>query len=237
MKVSISPSEREILRHVSQHGPRTAYELGKETRYSEKSSYQGVKNLLDKGLLSVSIVGKTRVGLDKKEYHLTLLGLSHVAADSIEYYSSDADAWPDAWLPIMETWTDLIPLVTDKWTHFVNEGVEGIARGKFLTAALRQMKGTRFLLSPGDCNTDRMRMFHHDFYYPDMSFYYPDIILCGLDEKEMMRWTEACAKDTEIADHLVMEMTRFLTVQREMGRIVRAMLGVLKDRNAASAGL
>jgi hypothetical protein len=124
----MKPSEHEILRHISQHGPKLGYGLGKEAGYSQKTGYEAAKSLTKKGFLSVKIVGKTRAGADKKEYSLTVSGIPH-AIVAIEKMPTKTML-----RKISGHWADLLPLVFGKWHHFREQDVEDIAKGNLILA-------------------------------------------------------------------------------------------------------
>lgn len=211
MQVSIKLSEQEILRHISLYGPKTGYQLGKETKYSQKTSYKGVKNLMDKGLLSVSIVGKTRAGMDKKEYSLTVLGLIH-ALTIIR---------PEEWQPIMKTWSDLIPFVTDKWDIFVNAGVEDLAMRRLKTAT-REIFVWK-LINIFTAATDLIcfaEIFSARFYHSKIGTY---------SSEDRLRWAEVCRNNPEIHEYFTKSVK--MNILSHAAEIVEAekILDILED--------
>lgn len=128
MQVSITPSEQAFLNHIAENGPTTAYDLGNATNYSEKTAYQSTKSLVEKKMLKPRVIGKTRAGLDKKEYDLTVLGLVFVLADL-------ADATNEDIFSIAQHWSDLLPLVLGKWDFFIEEGIDEWTLGNLLGSA------------------------------------------------------------------------------------------------------
>lgn len=160
MKVGITLSEQEILKRISLYGPKTGYQLGKETEYSEKTCYQGVKDLVDKGLLSVSVVGKTRAGLDMKEYSLTVLGLATFLTSLQVRENLDN---------VFRSWPDLLPFKLEEWEFLVNTGVEELARRNLLSAAAMLVRTNQQNIFPGfklDHPEYPRKLFRFNFYYP-----------------------------------------------------------------------
>jgi DNA-binding PadR family transcriptional regulator len=216
MKVGIKPSEQEILRHISQYGPKTGYELGKETEYSEKTSYQEAKNLVDKGLLTVSVVGKTRAGLDKKAYSLTVFGL--VRALDITRL--------EEWQSIMKAWPDLIPLVTDKWDFFVSAGVGDLAMRR-LKKAVRAML---FLIVIDEPVIPIDRICTDDifsaYFYSSKTF---TPVIDGYISKDELRWAKVCRDDPDIFKYFIMRMNGSIVMAASEIVAAEKMLDMLED--------
>lgn len=109
-------AEKKILCHIALNGSTTAYNLLKELKLAISVAYGTVKNLKDNGLLTVTVLEeKNRVGVNMKEYGLTLEGVS--AAFGIEEVRKDMRTFA-------ENWKGLLPLVLGKWDHFIQQGVE-----------------------------------------------------------------------------------------------------------------
>lgn len=106
MKVNMTPAEFSFLLISSQQGPMTAYDMAKKSKYTEKTAYTTTKSLVEQGMLTREIIGKTRAGKDKINYILTLRGIMWVFV-----MPSTSDLWKNA----ITWWTHLAPLVFGKW--------------------------------------------------------------------------------------------------------------------------
>jgi DNA-binding PadR family transcriptional regulator len=70
----LKPTELTALKTIALEGSLTGYELSKKAKMSERAVYPALQGLKKKAYVECCEVGKTRVGLPKKEYGLTLWG-------------------------------------------------------------------------------------------------------------------------------------------------------------------
>ena len=77
--VGITATGYRILQDIGLNGSSTGYAISKRrNRVTEKTAYTLLPRLVKEGLLSVEVIGRTRSGLKKKEYSLTLAGVCHL---------------------------------------------------------------------------------------------------------------------------------------------------------------
>ena len=189
--VGITSCEFKILRYIELNGPSTAYDMSKKRKpppvVSDKTAYTLLPRLVKKGLLSV-VTKKTGTRL-KKEYSLTVLGLSRALTLTIS----------EDWNPIIRKWAHLIPLVLGKWDFLVSAGVEKAAWKNLARAAVlvSETKYPPFKWGPS-----------RDWNIIDRFYYYFYQMQIGLDDlKDQVRWVKACAKDSDITDYLTQQLT------------------------------
>jgi DNA-binding PadR family transcriptional regulator len=129
----MTSSEHGILKTITLKGPMTGYRLAndKQLSLSDKTCYKVAKKLVEKRMLTVVVVGKSRTNMDKKEYSLTVKGLA---------YMLHGDDWRDYPLDtICERWNHLLPLVLGKWSVFKVIGLQPRAAATIHHAADRMI--------------------------------------------------------------------------------------------------
>ncbi|MBA7577576.1 hypothetical protein ES708_19429 [subsurface metagenome] len=218
MKVAITGSEAKVLRYLALNGPDTGYNMGKEVDISLKTAYTAPKILVDRELVSVSVVGKTRSGQDMKEYSLTVLGL----ATALLYPQVNENMHD-----VIRSWGPLLTLVLGKWDVFVNAGVKDLAKHRLMNAAVVLVRASQsleweFAWHPPK---DTAEIFRYNFYLSDTLFH---------DHEKRLKWARACAKDPEIRDYLIRELTMNIERYKKMMRESKIMMEVLKDEKDAS---
>ena len=214
---NIKRSEVMILRDIALNGPATGYIISKRTGLSKHTSYETSKNLVDKGLLSVSVVGKTRAGLDMKEYSLTLLGI----------LKTFPFARPEEWQAIIKRWSDLVPDVFGKWGVFVSAGVEDLAIWKLKWAAAARITETSMIphILPYEFAMTQLMVL--DFFYTN--FYHPEVGLHNDEARE--RWAKACGTEKVVRKRF-MKILRNNLIRHYTGIVdTKKMLLVLQKNN------
>lgn len=201
-----------ILIDLAKNGPAVGYQVAKRSKIVRASTYNGLKQLLEQGCVESHPVPECKGFLKKKEYHLTILGLSR----SLTLTSSDE------WDPIIERWGHLLQLVLGKWDIFVSAGVEKTA-WRNLTLAAGLVSETKF--PPFKWGPSR------DWNTIDKFYYYFYQIQFGLDDhKDNVRWVKACAKDSDVSDYLARQLTLMVKQHEVWLKEEKAMLQILRKR-------
>jgi len=214
---NIKKAEAMILRDFALNGSAIGYMISKRTGLSLKTAYTSSKDLVDKGLLSVSIVGKTRAKQDMKEYSLMLLGV-------VEAFPF---ARPEEWSSIIERWSALAPDVFGKWDFFMSAGVEDLAIWKLKLAGIARITGTPFVphclpLELAMSESMVLEFFCTNFYHPEVGLY---------NDEARDRWIEACRKDEEIPKWLIRILIKSLIHHYTGIKNTKRMLSTLQDKD------
>lgn len=210
---------RRILLDLAEKGPATGYLLADRMEMHGSSAYDGLKILHEMGFVERRVDPEWTGFLKKKEYSLTVRGFSAVAilAD-LETLCSFPAAWPE-----------LLPLVTGKWSLFVEAGVEDLALPRLkwggvaiaipeLIERLQQFHQ----ISPSESLTDEEK-FTQIFYDPEAGFK-------NLEERQ--RWALACAGDPEVRDYITERLKRARERYESSAREVETMMQVLQGEEA-----
>jgi hypothetical protein len=215
MKVAITGSEAKVLRYLALNGPDIGYNMGKEVDISLKTAYTAPKILVDRELVSVSVVGKTRSGQDMKEYSLTVLGL----ATALLYPQVNENL-----RDVIRSWNHLLPLVLEKWHVFVDAGVKDLAKHRLMNAAVVLVRASQSpeWEYPWETPIDPAEVFKSNFYYSDPLFF---------DHVEKLKWAEVCAKDPEIRDYLIKRLTTIIKSYKNKTREVEDMKQMLQGKD------
>lgn len=107
-KLDMSRTQRKALLYIAENGAATGYNLLNQGPLNSCTAYKAPKSLVKKGMLRLEEKGKTRAGLRKKEYHLTLLGLC--TALRLGGFWDKVDE-------VVERWKYLDLIVLGKWKH------------------------------------------------------------------------------------------------------------------------
>jgi len=102
-------SYKKVLLHIAQEGPKTKYQIEKETRLSHATVHEAIYVLSNYGQIEGKTVGTTRVGLPKTQYSLTPRGL-------IEAILEVEDMGK-----IIQKWKHIEPVIIGKWNELVEK--------------------------------------------------------------------------------------------------------------------
>lgn len=167
--VDITPSAFKILEYIGRYGTSTGYDLSKKKDpfpvVSDKTAYTLLPNLVENGFLSVTSTKKNKMGRYKKEYSLTVLGVSELLSRC---------ALPHCLEPIIEHWSNVIPRVLGVWNllQHVDEDVlrSVIGFAAFEIAILPQISGPDdFTLIPEQYSKTDDDIFTFKFYWELLS--------------------------------------------------------------------
>lgn len=205
--IELINSERKILLCIATNGPAFGRQMSKSTGLSSRTVSTVPRSLEKKGLVSHIITQESRA---KKEYHLTILGLSHVL------YLIRSEEWN----PIIGRWAHLLPLVLGKWEFFVSAGFKDLAsislikttyefcKDYWSAVELSKSLEDEFEESWRDVMSDIWRpgeelgRFQVDFYSQLFSL---NAILGAPGDRE--RLLDSCKSDLKIHDYLVKGLT------------------------------
>lgn len=208
----ISEINDRIVIDLAKNGPAVGYQVAKRTGIARSSTYKGLKQLLEQGIVERHDVPECKGILKKKEYSLTVRGL-------VEAFASTKE---EEWQSIIKKWPDLIPLVTGKWDIFVSAGVEDLAWKKLIRASSDIAIGIKFYQYTMDSDgpIDRAEEFHHRFYDPELEL---------KDREERLKWAEVCASDPDVRDYLIVKWTMIIESYTIRANEVKLMTQVLQD--------
>ena len=232
MTVHISDRDALVLHYIAENGPTYGYSLGELEGFTTRRAYAALKSLESRGYLKVGRIVKDRPGRDKKYYSLTVLGFSHALRltyfdlteavgplikqekDLREDFSSLMEAAHQVLSPlqnIIGQWGDLIPLVLGKWRHFVETGFLFQANIRLNVSTLNQVLREGWprswtVLYP---SSDPVDVFTYDFYQP---------LLWLENRTDRLRWSAACAGDSEIRDYLIKRVKRSIKLHESLAR-------------------
>lgn len=175
-----------IIRYIAENGPSAGYILQKDPKITARQAYAALRRLSEDGLIKLVRVDKTRPGLDKKLYGLTLFGLARIPF-IVGLHASEV------WSRVANQYGDLLPRVLGKWRFFVCEEVESIALFRMNMSCIRfdiihdKLKGEiRFDWEPTDAEA-----FNQIFYDPYL----------GPDEDSTHKWLRALRKDPDLKQY------------------------------------
>lgn len=229
MQVDIRTSEKVILQSIGMRGPMTGYDLAQETKYSDKTCYQGVNRLRDLGFLYHDVIAQTRAGMDKKQYGLTLRGLVALLWPSMpteiigKMHQGEGLIFShDEFSLLLKYWSELIPLVLGKWDHFQKYDVEDLARKRLFSAGLNTPYP---LVQPESLNPEERCRAIKDWFYGisaediTWAFYDPSpgslVYSLSFDSvDDYKRWNDACDQDEEIKTILQEILTRYISREK-----------------------
>jgi len=102
-------SYKKVLLHIATTGPKTKYQIEKETRLSHAAVHEAIHVLSNYGQVEGKKVGTTRVGLPKTQYSLTPRGLIEAILEVEDMEK------------IIQKWKQVEPVIIGKWDHLVDK--------------------------------------------------------------------------------------------------------------------
>ena len=100
-----------VLLHIAIGGPKTKYQIEKETKLNHATIHEAIRVLLAHKQIRGKVVGTTRVGLPKTEYGLTPRGLFEAIEVAKAEYTEK----------IVQKWKHIEPILVGKWDYLVKK--------------------------------------------------------------------------------------------------------------------
>lgn len=172
-----------VLLHIAMKGPRTKYQIEKETGLSHAIVHEAIEVLLDYGHVEGKRVGTTRVGLPKTEFLLSPHGLIEAIAVAER---NDVGR-------IAQRWQHTEPVFIGKWDYLV----ERVGEEKTVTMLRRAASYLEWMTAGNNVERFRNETIRQVLAeYQQKLFQSGDI--SSLKKQELEKWIEAFEGDPEL---------------------------------------
>ena len=201
-----------VLLRIAMEGPKTKYQIEKETGLSHAMVHEAIKVLLDYGHVEGKRVGTTRVGLPKTEFLLSPRGLIEAVAVAEQ---NDVGR-------IAQRWQHTEPVFFGKWNYLV----EKVGKEKTVTM-LRRAASYLEWMTVGN-NVERFR---NEAVSQVLAEYQQRLSkskdMSSLEKKELEKWIEAFEGDLELKCYFrnyIEEKMKFLKKEMEWIQFLKGLI-------------
>jgi len=193
-----------VLLHIAKQGPKTKYQIERETKISHATIHEAIRVLLACRQIKGEKIGTTRVGLPKVEYGLTPRGL----IESL-YVAKREDVEK-----IVQIWKYVEPLFIAKWDYFVTKV------GKRKTENMFRGAAEYFDWDSGSMssNVDQFIAWAIEYIFEE-----------NMEEEELNRWVRAFRGDRQLKQYVIDYVERDLEFAQDLlkrARLLQKKFGI-----------